>query len=136
MANSKSMPPRKVKSAASQKKKSIWDDFFANHQSAIIKIGSCAIATPVILIGILRRMARRGGDVPSIDLWMVVLFAIGGTLLGAALALKDVVDQRITNKRPIPKILKLAFGMGIWSLLLIWSPLIIFSAMILSLATL
>jgi hypothetical protein len=57
----------------------------------------------------------------------VMVFAgmtVVGGLLGGTLSLKDLVERRHRAGRPTPLLLRLLFGMGIVSLLLVWVPFV------------
>lgn len=66
---------------------------------------------------------------------ILVGVAIAGALAGAALVMKDVVEDRSLAGRPVAWPLRLLFGMG-WGSLLLWFPLVILGTLAATLLTL
>ena len=104
----------------------IFEDFCAGGAPVWMKMIGSAVATPVIvLVGIAR--AGRGGGITLPQNGMTYVGILGGSVvlgafLGGLLSLKDVVQDRLSSRKPVPFPLKLLFGFGIWSLLLVWFP--------------
>ena len=88
-----------------------------------------AIATPLAVVVLVLRSKRRGSvalpDDPAIIAIAPLDAAVVGAGLGGLLSLKDVVQTRLADGKPVSFPLKLLFGFGIWSLLLVWFPGII-----------
>jgi len=104
---------------------STFDEVFRSDRSVGWKIaGGMVVAT---VLG-LRAVIRRDGEQP-LDRMIVVFVVLGsaviGAFLGAALTFKDVVKARMTAGRPVAFPLKLLFGYGLISLILVWFPLVI-----------
>ena len=103
------------------------NDLFTGGASVWIKIIGAAVVTPVIVFASNRR-GRNGGvnflsDFPT----AIAVFggaAIVGAFLGAALSMRDVVDRRLADGKPVGSVLRLFFGRGITTVL-VWIPLFI-----------
>lgn len=92
------------------------------------KIVGCALATPIIVLlasGKGARSSRSGliSDWPTALKTFAIAAAVGA-LIGTALAMRDVVDNRLSNGKPVTGILRLLFGHG-WPTLLVWIPIFI-----------
>ncbi|HVJ86771.1 MAG TPA: hypothetical protein VM452_14060 [Caulifigura sp.] len=102
-----------------------FDDLFRGGTSVWAKIGGAAIATPLIMFFAIRRIERRGGQIPfegGALVFILVLAAVLGAFIGASLSLKDIVESRKAKKKPVPFVLDLLYGKGIVSLLAFWVP--------------
>ena len=103
-----------------------------------VKMAGAGVATPLVVYAAMRRAARRGGEMP-VDPAVLILILVGsaavGTVLGAALTVKDVVRDRLDRGVPVAFPLKLLFGMGFVSLL-VWMPLAIVVTCVVSMVTL
>ncbi len=118
---------------------SSFGDFFAGGASVWLKIGIGAFATPVAVVVLGLRAKRRGGlELPSPAIIAVILASstLVGAVLGGLLTMKDVVQSRMAEGKPVGFPLKLLFGFGMMSLLFVWFPGIIFLTLVLTLLTL
>jgi len=108
---------------------SSFNDLFAGGASVWLKIVGGAIATPLAVMVLVLRSKRRGNtalpDDPAIIAIAIAGCGMVGAGLGGLLSLKDVVQTRLADGKPVSLPLKLLFGFGIWSLLLVWFPGII-----------
>jgi hypothetical protein len=106
---------------------STLNDLFSGGASVWFKIGGAAVATPLIAFFSALRAERSEDMHHPRDPWLMatifICLTVAGAVLGAALSLKDIVQARMTAGRPVAFPLKLFFGFGIWSLLLVWCPL-------------
>lgn len=119
---------------------STFSDLFSEGPSLWLKILGGAIATPVALVVFGLRAHHRGGTKlpqdPAIIAVILGLSVIVGAALGGLLSLKDVVQTRIAEGKPVAFPFKLLFGFGIWSLLLVWFPGIIVLTLVITIITL
>lgn len=102
-----------------------FDEVFRSGSSVWIKMATGAVATCIMVALGLARSVRRGGELELDNTIVGVIFAgaaVIGAAMGAALSFKDVVETRRVEGKPVAFPLKLLFGYGIWSLLLIWFP--------------
>jgi len=101
-------------------------DLVAEGASFWLKTVGAAIATPVVVATVALRGSRGGGVTlpkdPSVIAAILCGCAVVGAFLGGLLSLKDVVQSRLEDGKPVAIPLKLAFGFGIWSLLLVCFP--------------
>ena len=108
---------------------SSFNDLFSGGASVWLKIVGGAIATPVIVVVFALRSSRGGGRVLPNDPVLIAISlaacAVIGAVLGALLSLKDVVQTRLADGKPVSFALKLLFGFGLWSLLFVWFPVAI-----------
>lgn len=108
---------------------SSFNDLFSGGASVWLKIVGGAIATPLAVVVLVLRSKRRGSialpDDPAILAIALAGCAMVGAGLGGLLSLKDVVQTLLADGKPVLFPLKLLFGFGIWSLLLVWFPGII-----------
>ncbi|MEZ6125856.1 MAG: hypothetical protein R3C49_22240 [Planctomycetaceae bacterium] len=108
---------------------SSFDDLFSGGASVWLKIVGGAVVTPIAVVVIALRSKRRGGvDLPHDPAVIGISLAgcsVVGAVLGGLLSLKDVVQTRLADGKPVSFPLRLLFGFGIWSLLLVWFPGII-----------
>lgn len=108
---------------------STFDELFRGGTPVWLKIVVGAVATPILVLVCGLRANRRGGTgFPNDPIIIAAIFggsAIVGAVLGAALSLKDVVQSRLADGKPVAFPLRALFGFGIWSLLLVWVPGII-----------
>lgn len=98
-----------------------------------------AVATCVAIGLGLARSERRGGELEMDSTIVGIIFAGGavlGAAMGAALSFKDVVETRRAEGKPVAFPLKLLFGYGIWSLLLIWFPGVLFLTFVITMVAL
>jgi len=113
---------------------SSFNDLFSGGASVWLKIVGGAIATPLAVVLLVLRSKRRGNitlpDDPVIIAIALAGCAMVGGGLGGLLSLKDVVQTRLADGKPVSFPLKLLFGFGIWSLLLVWFPGIIVSTLV------
>lgn len=113
---------------------------FSGGASVWLKILGGAIATPVIVAAVANRARRRGGVEFSSDPVMIAVLLMGcallGAVLGGLLSMKDVVQARLAAGKPVAFPLKVLFGFGIWSLVLVWSPLVIVLVFVVTMLTL
>ncbi len=112
---------------------SSFNDLFSGGASVWLKIVGGAVATPLAVAMLVLRSKRRGNvtlpDDPAIIAIALVALAVVGGGLGGLLSMKDVVQTRLANGKPVSFPLKLLFGFGLWSLLLVWFPGIIVSTL-------
>ena len=103
-----------------------------------IRIAGGALAAPIAVVWGYARARRRGafqGPLnPVVAGVVLVITLLAGAVLGAALSLKDVVEERLAAGRPVALPLKLLFGLGMKSLL-IWIPIAIFGTLVVTLMT-
>ncbi len=102
-----------------------FDDLFRGGASVWAKIGGAAIATPLTLFVITRRMAKRGEEVhfdSGTQIVILLLSVVVGAFIGASLSMKDIVERRKARKKRVPFFLDLLYGKGIISLLVFWAP--------------
>ncbi|QDT64334.1 hypothetical protein [Calycomorphotria hydatis] len=104
-----------------------FEELFDYDSNLMAKIGFGAIAPPIIGIIFLARAARKGHDYfsanPAAAIFILLLLVPVGACAGMALSVKDVVRDRMSEGRPVAFPLKMLFGFGCLSLLLIWVPL-------------
>ncbi|MEZ6051479.1 MAG: hypothetical protein R3C02_08850 [Planctomycetaceae bacterium] len=110
------------------------EELFAGGSSGWLKIVGAAVTGPIVTILAFKRDLLKGQSPLLKDpfLFAIVLgasFLIGG-LLGASLTLKDIVRDRMSQGQTVSLSMKLLFGWGIWSVLLVWTPMIIFLALV------
>ena len=119
---------------------SSFNDLFAGGASVWLKIVGGAIATPIAVIIMALRAKRRGGltlpDSPVVIAAVLGSCAIVGAVLGGLLSMKDVVQTRLADGKPVAFPLRLLFGFGMWSLLLIWFPGAIVLTLVVTILTL
>ena len=119
---------------------SSFNDLFAGGASVWLKIIGGAFATPVAVVFFGLRASRRGGtELPENSAVIAAILsgcAVIGAILGGLLSLKDVVQTRLAVGKPVAFPLKLLFGFGIWSLLLVWFPGIIVLTFVMIILTL
>lgn len=131
--------PRRIHSTAIPLGSS-FNDLFAGGASVWLKIAGGAIATPVAVALIALRSKRRGGmELPESPVVIAAVLgscAIVGAVLGGLLSMKDVVQNRLADGKPVAFPLKLLFGFGMWSLLLIWFPGAIMLTLVVTILTL
>lgn len=115
---------------------STFNDLFSGGASVWLKIVGGALVTPIAVVMLVLRSKRRGNttlpDDPVIIAVAIAGCAIVGGGLGGLLSLKDVVQTRLADGKPVSFPLKLLFGFGIWSLLLVWFPGIILSTLMIT----
>lgn len=115
---------------------STFNDLFSGGASVWLKIVGGAIVTPLAVVMLVLRSKRRGNttlpDDPIIIAVAIAGCAIVGGGLGGLLSLKDVVQTRLADGKPVSYPLKLLFGFGIWSLLLVWLPGVILSTLMIT----
>lgn len=102
--------------------KQTFDELFQSDASVLLKmIGGAAVGG----IGAILTLSRQDDEL-SVATQAIVLvgMALLGGLLGATLSLKDLIERRHQEGRSTPFVLRLLFGMGIVSLLLVWVPLV------------
>lgn len=108
--------------------------------SVWLKIFGGAIATPVAVAVLVFRGLRRGAiaipESPSLIAAALGVCAMVGAVLGGLLSLKDVVQNRLAERKPVSFVFKLLFGFGMWSLLLVWFPGILVFVLAVTLITL
>ena len=102
---------------------------FQSGNSIWVKTIAAAVIVPIVVFSLgHRREGEKGPSLPT-DTVSVVCIAIGcvigGGILGAALGLKDIVRRRRAAGEPVSLPLKLLFGYGVFSLILVWMPLAI-----------
>ncbi|MCR9199659.1 MAG: hypothetical protein NXI04_13520 [Planctomycetaceae bacterium] len=114
-------------------------DLVAEGASFWLKTIGAAVATPVVVAVMAIRGSRRGGAMlpkdPSVIAAILCGCAVVGACLGGLLSLKDVVQTRLGEGKPVAFPFKMLFGFGIWSLLLVWFPGIILLTAIISIST-
>jgi hypothetical protein len=98
----------------------------SNESSILLKIVGGAIGVPL-----LGYSASRKGELrdqlptdPSSMVALALVTAAVGAVMGGFLGVKDWVQMRKAKKLPVPLIVNICFGFGIWSLLFVWVPLI------------
>src|SRR5690606_17408837 len=105
-----------------------------------LKIVGGAIATPIAVIIMALRAKRRGGltlpDSPVVIAAVLGSCAIVGAVLGGLLSMKDVVQTRLADGKPVAFPLRLLFGFGMLLLLLIWFPGAIVLTLVVTILTL
>lgn len=105
------------------------EDIFTSDKSVWWKMLGAAVATPVLLVVVMKKAQKRGG--PAFDLFSPTNLALllGSTLvgavLGALLTTKDVVQRRMKAGDSVAFPWVLMFGKGLISLLFVWFPLVI-----------
>lgn len=119
---------------------SSFNDLFAGGASVWLKIVGGAIATSVVVTLMALRSKRRGGmELPESPVVIAAVIggaAIVGAVLGGLLSMKDVVQNRLAAGKPVAFPLKLLFGFGMWSLLLVWFPAAIVLTLVVTILTL
>jgi len=119
---------------------SSFNDLFAGGASVWLKIIGGAIATPVAVAFFALRANRKSGtELPASPAVFAAILggcAIIGAVLGGLLSLKDVVQTRLAEGKAVTFPLKLLFGFGIWSLLLVWFPGVIVLTLVVTILTL
>lgn len=107
---------------------STFDDVFRSGASIWVKIGVGAVAAPLFVLFYGLRGGRGGAmdirEHPIASTVGMLCVAVVGGFLSAALTFKDVVSERMANGQHVPLPLKLLFGYGMKSLLLVWVPLV------------
>ena len=107
---------------------STLNQLFESDKAIWLKMGGAALVlTCLALMMVMRVAEEQDPDYASPVILVVVglLAAITGALLGLALSLKDVVASRLQAGQKVAFPLRLMFGMGVVSLLLVWVPLVI-----------
>jgi hypothetical protein len=109
--------------------RSTFAELFSSDKSVWLKMLGGAVVTAMFAgFQIFKISQERGEDISKHPMLIAIILAsstVVGALLGGLLSLKDVVQMRMAEGRPVALPLKLMFGYGVWSLLLIWSPTII-----------
>jgi hypothetical protein len=89
------------------------------------KVYACTVGT-ILIVGVSVVMAMVQGQLPKPNFFQGFQLLIGtatvGAGIGVLLAVKDYVHSRIANQIAVSLPLRLAFGFGIFSLLLFWIP--------------
>jgi hypothetical protein len=115
------------------------NETFRHDRSLWGKVAGGAFATTLaVLFGALH--ATRSGDIPlEFTPTLVSILTLGsaflGAFLGLALSLKDTVQRRIEKKQRVSLLLRVYFGIGIWSLAA-WFPTMLVAAFVVTMATL
>lgn len=105
------------------------EDIFTSDKSVWLKMLGAALATPVLLVVVMKKAQKRGG--PAFDLFsptnlaLLLSSTLVGAVLGALLTAKDVVQRRMKSGESVSLPWVLMFGKGLISLLLVWFPLVI-----------
>ena len=81
-----------------------------------------SVAVAVLVFRGLRRGAIAIPESPALIAAALGVCAMVGAVLGGLLSLKDVVQNRLAERKPVSFVFKLLFGFGMWSLLLVWFP--------------
>lgn len=105
-----------------------FNDLFSGGASVWLKIlGGAVITSIIVTMNAIPLLAESGIDVedPTVIAGLLAGSAPVGAVLGGLLALKDVVETRLAARKPVSFSLKLLFGFGLKSLLLVWFPLAI-----------
>jgi hypothetical protein len=102
-----------------------FDEFFQSEHRAWVKILGGAVIVPLLVVPM--GLRNRGSSDLQLSSSGIVGFALGASLFGAVITalfcLKDYVERRQNAGLSVPRALHVAFGMGMWSVVL-WSPLI------------
>ena len=105
---------------------STFHNLFSGGASVWLKILGGAIVMPVVALKSMVRGNHQGAMELSVDpIVITIIFGacvILGGFLGAALSLKDIVQDRLDTDKPVSFPMKLLFEFGLWSLLLVWFP--------------
>lgn len=109
---------------------STLDDILKSGASIWVKMGIGAIVSPIAVLFYGLRGGRGGAmDIrthPVSSAVGLLGVAVVGAVCGAALTVKDVVEARMEQEQSVPFPLRLLFGYGLKSLLLVWVPLAFF----------
>ena len=115
-------------------------DIFTSDKSVWLKMLGAAVATPVLLVIVMKKAQRRGG--PAIDLTspknlaLLLGSTVVGAVLGGLLTAKDVIQRRMQKGEPVAFPWILLFGKGLISLLCVWFPLAIGITFVMTMLTL
>jgi hypothetical protein len=120
--------------------RSTFAELFSSDKSVWLKMLGGAVVTAMFAGFQILKFGREHGDEitkrPGMIALILAISALVGALLGGFLSLKDVVQMRMAEGRPVTLPLKLMFGYGVWSVLFIWSPTIIVGAFLIVMLTL
>jgi hypothetical protein len=120
--------------------RSTFNELFTSDRSVGLKmLGGAIVTTVFVAYQILKFSKDHADEVAKHPAAIAIILsssAIAGALLGGILSLKDVVQIRMAEGRPVAFPLKLLFGYGVWSVLFIWSPVMIVGTFIILLLTL
>ena len=114
------------------------DEVFQSDRSIWLKMSGCAFATVFVVITAIVRGIRDGRLnirlSPPLIAGMAGISAASGALLALVLSLKDVVRRRVIRGEPVNPVLKIYFGMGLWSLVA-WFPTLLIVGFFIAIAT-
>jgi hypothetical protein len=98
------------------------DDLFRSSRGIWLKIAGGAVAGAAVTTAALLK-GRQGAQGSKLSIAELVLFAAGAGVIGAimaiALSLKDVVERRIEQGKPVNLLLKLYFAFR-WVSIAVW----------------
>ena len=106
---------------------SSFNELFSGGRPVWLKIVGAAVAVPIATVVYGIRAARKSGSrIPSdpVTISMTLFGAAAvGALVGSALVMKDIVHRRQREGRHVSFPLRLLFGFGMVSVLLVWVPI-------------
>ncbi len=115
----RSEKPPAIRQIPFDSRDSFLEYLMSNESSIWLKIAGGAIGLPLLLWSFSRKKSM-AGELPNdpSTLMTYALWAVAiGAVLGGFLGVKDWVEKRKAKELPVPLIVNVFFGFGVWSLL-------------------